>query len=181
MVPPTGRVARSAAFDEEVSSLYQEETGYGFLQVPDPDVLRWVTSSAWSGRHEFLTFTVDDRLRGWAMTRTHLRDGGLEGAIVELFAPRPDVALYTWMVSEAAVSLMAARPRRLRARASCPVLQAALVANHFRPLAPEVPIYAWPKGAVSGDRPLHVTLNHSDGPICPYESEPLGLALASSK
>ena len=183
MTPASGRVERTGAFPEQVLTLYGEDTGYGLLQVPDPDVLRWITASAWSGKYEFLTFTVGGRLRGWAMTRAHRQDLGLEGDIEELFAPRPDVALYTWMVSEAAVSLTALRPRRLRARASCPILQAALEANRFRPVATEVPIRVFPKGMkgmVGADRPPHVTLNHSDGPICPYETGPQGAADAGS-
>jgi hypothetical protein len=176
MIPPDGRVERTGTFPEQVLELYRGDTGYGVVQVPDPDVLRWVTASAWSGKYEFLTFTVAGQLRGWAMTRLHQREQGLEGDIVELFAPRPDVAIYTWMLSEAAVSLLALKPRRLRARASCPILQAALEANRFRPVAAESPIHAFPRGVVGLDRALHVTLNHSDGPICPYETEPQGAA-----
>ena len=89
----------------------------------------------------------------------------------EVFAPRPDVALYTWMVSEAATSLMADRPLLLHARASCPVLQSALLANHFRTTVPEVPIHVWPKGVWDRAASLHITLNHSDGPFLPYEPE----------
>ncbi len=126
---------------------------------------------AWSGTYRFLTFIVEGRPRGWAMTRTHATERGLEASIVEMFAPRPDAALYTWMVSEAATSLMDDRPCRLHARASCPLLQAALLANRFRMVAPESPIHVWPKGVGDRAASLHVTLDHSDGPLLPYEPE----------
>jgi hypothetical protein len=124
----------------------------------------------WSGTYRFLTFLIEGRLRGWAMTRTYSREVGLEAAIVEVFAPRPDVALYTWMVSEAATSLMADRPLRLNARASCPVLQSALLANRFIAMTSEVPIHVWPKGAWDRSASLHITLNHSDAALLPYTS-----------
>jgi hypothetical protein len=170
-VPGGGRVLPSRMLPEEVRQLYRDETGYRFVQQPEPNVLRWATSSAWSGGYQFLAFTIDGQLRGWAMTRTYKTDYGLGAAILDVFAPQPDVALYTWMVSEAATSLMAALPRRLCARASCPILQAALLANHFRRIAPDVPIHTWPKSA--GGRPgsLHITLNHSDGWLLPYDTE----------
>jgi hypothetical protein len=141
------------------------------VQEPDSRVLQWVTGGAWSGRYEFLAFHVEGRWRGWAMTRTYLAEQGPEAVIVELFAPRPDVALYTWMVSETAMTLMAGRPRRLHARASCPLLQAALHANRFRTVTPEDPVYVWPKGMGARAAPLHITFDHSDGPFTPYEPE----------
>ena len=167
-VPATGRVSTADVPGEEIRRLYEGDTGYGVVQEPDSNVLRWVTDGAWSGRYEFLTFHLEGRLRGWAMTRTYLTEQGPDAAIVELFAPRPDVALYTWMVSEAALSLMAGRPRRLQARASCPLLQAALLANRFRTVTPEDPVHVWPKGAGRRAAPLHVTFDHSDGPFTPY-------------
>jgi hypothetical protein len=170
-VPENGRVSEAGTVGEEIRQLYGEETGYGCVQEPDPDVLRWVRDGVWSGRYRFLTFMVGGKLRGWAMTRTYPTKQGLEASIVEVFAPRPDVALYTWMVSEAATSLMADRPRRFQARASCRILQAALLANRFRRIAPDNPIYVWPKGVGDPAQALHITLSQSDGPLLPYESE----------
>lgn len=171
MVPRASSVTPSGLPGEEIRRLYREETGYGFVQEPEPGVLGWMTDSTWSGKYSFLTFALEGRLRGWAMTRSYPAEHGPEAAIVEVFAPRPDVALYTWMVSEAATSLMAGRPRRLHARASCPLLQAALLANRFRTVAPDNPIYVWPKGVGDRAESLHVTLDHSDGPLLPYGSE----------
>jgi hypothetical protein len=172
LVPYASGVTTGGLPGEEIRSLYREDTGYGFVQEPEPGVLAWMTESAWSGRYEFLTFTLEGRVRGWAMTRSYATANGPEAAIVEVFAPRPDSALYTWMVSEAAMSLMAAQPRRLHARASCPILQAALLANRFRAVAPDNPVHLWPKGLGDRSEPLHVTLGHSDGSFMPYGHEP---------
>ena len=180
LVPRASRVKPGGLPGEEIRRLYEEETGYGFVQEPDPAVLGWITDGVWSGRYGFLSFLLEGRLRGWVLTRTHATERGLEASIVEVFAPRPDVALYTWMVSEAATSLMADRPLRLHARASCPILQAALLANRFRGIEPDSPIHVWPKRAGAGSASLHVTLNHSDGPLLPYLSGPLTDARAPS-
>jgi hypothetical protein len=169
MVPGASTVTPGGPPGEEIRQLYRGETGYGLVQEPEPGVLGWMTDSAWSGSFSFLSFALEGRLRGWAVTRTYLTEHGPEAAIVEVFAPRPDVALYTWMVSEAATSLMAGRPCRLHARASCPLLQAALLANRFRTVAPDSPIHVWPKGVGDRAASLHITLNHSDGPLLPYE------------
>ena len=175
-IPATGRVAQIGMPGEEIRQLYREETGYGFVQEPEAGVLGWMTDSAWSGRFGFLGFTLEGRLRGWAMTRTHTTERGLEADIVEIFAPRPDVALYTWMVSEVATLLMADRPLRLHVRASCPLLQSALLANRFRTTATDNPIHIWPKGVGDRAASLHITLNHSDGPFLPYEPGPRATA-----
>jgi hypothetical protein len=171
-VPAGGHVAVALEPGEEIRDLYQGETGFGFVMEPEFDVLRWVARGRWSGHYEFLTFTLGGKPRGWAMTRTHRTDQGIQGTLVEVFAPRPDLALYTWMVSEAATRLMKAAPYRLRVRASCPILQAALVANRFRKVVPDIPIHSWPKLEGEGPAPLHVTYNHTDGPLLPYEADP---------
>ena len=49
-----------------------------------------------------------------------------EATLVDVFAPRPTVALYTWMVSELLLRMNAHRPSAIRAQASCPILQEAL-------------------------------------------------------
>lgn len=180
-VPATGQVVRVEMPGEEIRQLYRDETGYGFVQEPELDVLRWMTGESWGGTFRFLTFLIEGRLRGWAMTRTHAAEEGLEGSIIEIFAPRPDVALYTWMVSEAAMSLMADRPRWLHARASCPLLQSALLANRFRARSYDIPIHVWPKGAWDRSASLQITLNHSDAPLLPYASgKPASVKTASS-
>ncbi len=167
-VPPNGLVSPVTTLPAGVRELHADAGGYGLVQQPDPDVQCWIADSAWSGHFGYLVFALAGRVRGWAMTRTYATPAGPEAAIVEVYAPRPDVALYTWMVSEAASALLVARPRRIRARASCPVLQAALRANHFRVLPAEAPVYLWPKGAWDRAEPLHITLGHSDAPLLPF-------------
>jgi hypothetical protein len=170
-VPSTGLVSGVAVLPAGVRELYRDAGGYGFVQQPQPDVQRWIMDSSWSGHFGYLVFALAGRVRGWAMTRTFATKSGPEAAIVEIFAPRPDVALYTWMVSEAATALLVARPRRIHSRASCPVLQAALRANHFRVLPPDPPVHLWPRGAWDHAGPLHITLGHSDAPLLPYACE----------
>jgi len=167
-VPPGGLVSPVAVLPAGVRDLYRDAGGYGLVQQPDADVQRWITDGTWSGHFGYLVFALAGRVRGWAMTRTFATPAGPEAALIEVFAPRPDVALYTWMVSEAATALLVARPRRIHARASCPVLQAALGANHFRVLPPVPPVHVWPRGAWDQAAPLHITLGHSDAPLLPY-------------
>lgn len=171
-IPAAGRVVRIEMPGDEIGQLYRGETGYGFVQESEPGVLGWMTDGRWSGTYRFLTFLIEGRLRGWAMTRTHATERGFEASIVELFAPQPDAALYTWMVSEAATSLMADRPVRIDVRASCPLLQSALLANRFRAMDLNSPVHVWPKGAWDRTGALHITLNHSDAPLLPYSSGP---------
>lgn len=170
-VPPNGMVSPVSVLPAGVRDLYRDAGGYGLLQQPDPEVQRWTADSSWSGHFGYLVFALAGRVRGWVMTRTYASEQGPEAAIVEVFAPRPDVALYTWMVSEAATALLVARPRCIHARASCPVLQEALRANRFRAPPPGDPVHLWPKGAWDRAEPLHVTLGHSDAPLRPYACE----------
>jgi hypothetical protein len=170
-VPVGGAVQVADAPSEEIRSLYEGDTGYDFVQEPDLEILRWLTASRWSGSWRYLHFRVGGRLRGWAMTRTYLGRHGRQGSLVEVFAPRPDRALYEWMVSEVAVSLLADRPRRLLARALCPILQEALAANRFRHAGVDSPLHTWPKFGDALPARSHFTFLHSDGPILPYETE----------
>lgn len=169
--PGRGAVTVSAALPPGVEALYEGDTGYGLVQQPDPAVLRWLAASRWSGRWSFHAFTLDGRLRGWAMTRLYAGKTGLQGSLVEVFAPRPDPALYAWMVSEACLSLAAERPSRILARASCPVLQAALARNRFRKAGVDAPLHTWPKFGVDAPANAHFTYLHSDAPIQPFDSE----------
>lgn len=175
-LPAPGRatVTESDTLPPGVESLYEGDTGCGMVQQPDPAVVRWLTASRWSGRWRFLAFAVDGRLRGWAMTRLYRGKTGLQGSLLEVFAPRADAALYAWMVSEACLSLAAARPSRILARASCPALREALARNRFRRAGVDAPLHTWPRFA--GDVPAngHFTYFHSDAPIQPFDTETPG-------
>ena len=175
-----GETIPVAMLGEEALRLYRDERSYDAVQVPDRSYLRWLSAGyAGTGSFAFLYFSVRGRLRGWAATRTYDTVAGREAAILDVFAPSPDEGLYTWMVSEAACWLEAGRPRLIRARASCPALQAALRANRFRPgLA--VPVHTWPANLASGLR-WHITLNHTDEPLRPYrEAAPLDAELTAN-
>jgi len=151
----------------DLQALYEPASGYDVMQVPNPELFDWMHAGAdITGAYSVLKFMIDDELRGWALTRVYPTPQGTEAAILDLYAPRTDVALYTWMVSEAATSLLPARPARIRARATCPILQAALRANRFR-AGDEAPIHTWPATLRAGMR-LHITLNHTDEPLRPY-------------
>jgi len=162
-----GEVVPVSFPSSELDALYSGDTGYDFLQMPDASVLRWMTSQyPGNGSFAFLYFTVAGRIRAWALTRVYETPEGREAAIVEVFGPQPNVDLYTWIVSEAATWLAGLGPRLIRARASCPFLHDALVANRFR-LASEEPIHTWPRGLPDNMR-VHITLNHADEPVRPY-------------
>jgi hypothetical protein len=166
--PRASSVALRGLPGDEIRHLYREKTDYGFAREPEPGVLEWMMDSTWSGRFSPLTMVLEGRLRGWAMTRTRATERGFEVSIVEVFAPRPDLALYAWMVSAAATLLMAGRPVRIDVRASCPWLQSALLANRFRAMALISPVHVWPEGAWDRAALLSIPLNHSDPPLLPY-------------
>lgn len=170
--PGRGEVSAADSLSPEVASLYEGDTGYGLVQQPDPEVLGWLTASRWSGRWRYLHFRLDGRLRGWAMTRLYTGKTGLQGSLVEVFAPRPDGALYAWMVSEACLSMAAARPTRILARATCPVLGEALARNRFRRAGVDAPLHSWPKFGDSAPANAHFTYLHSDAPIQPFDHAP---------
>ena len=170
--PGRGEVSVSASLPEGLGSLYEGDTGHGAVQQPDPEVLRWLTSSRWSGAWRFLRFTLDGKLRGWAMTRTYLGRTGLQGSLVEVFAPRADSDLYAWMVSEACLALAADRPTRILARATSPALRAALSRNRFRQAGVNAPLHTYPKFGADAPANPHFTYLHSDAPIQPFDTEP---------
>jgi hypothetical protein len=164
---PQGRVVPIATLDSTVDALYEGETGYDLVQVPNLHWLRWLTGAyPGTGSFRYCYFLSADKLRGWALTRVYETAHGREAAIVDLFAPRADVATYTWMVSELAASLSGERPLVIRARATCPMLQAALKNNRFRS-GGAVPVFTWPKISEPIERP-HITLNHTDACLRPY-------------
>jgi hypothetical protein len=170
--PPAGAVvSRVERLGDDVLDLYASHTGYGMVQEPDPDVLAWITGSAWNGRYDVLTFRVGSQVRGWALTRLYDWGYGLDGDLIDCFARGDDAGAYRWMVGEALASLAEARPRRVRARASCPALRAALVANGFVTLGPPTPILVRAGERAIGSGPVHITMNHADGPLLPYETD----------
>jgi hypothetical protein len=163
---PDGRALPSATIGDEVAALYEGDTGYDVVQRADPAATRWVASYPGNGAYTAWHFLVRDRVRGWGLTRVYETEAGREAAIVDVFAPKADINLYAWMLSEMSSALVSVRPRVIRARASCPLLQAALRANRFRS-GSSVPIFTSPKDLSNAAR-IHITLNHTDGPFRPY-------------
>jgi len=161
-----GLALPSATIGDEVAALYEGDTGYDVVQRADPAFIRWGASYPGNGAYTAWHFLVQNRVRGWGLTRAYETEAGREAAIVDIFAPNADVDLYAWMVSEMSSALVSVRPRIIRARASCPLLQAALRANRFRAGA-SVPIFTSPKDLSSAAR-IHITLHHTDGPFRPY-------------
>jgi hypothetical protein len=162
-----GEAIPVAALGPEINALYDEDSAYDFVQKPSPDCVRWLTSGyPGAGSFRFWYYMVGGRLRGWSLTRLYDTEQGREAAIVDLFASNPDEQLYAWMVSQAALSLAGEGPMMIRTRASCPILQAALRGNKFRP-GEAVPVFRSP----TTDPPpksLHITLNHTDASLRPY-------------
>ena len=164
----TARVEHSRVPRPEIALLYQEPSGYDIVQEPDLERLAWMTSDdAGIGRYGYLLFHGGERLLGWALTREFETRDGPEGKLVEIFAPAADARLYTWMVSEATTAMATQGVRRIRACASCPQLQAALLANRFRPDVETLPVFTWGPGELAVGR-IHVTLDHADEPFLPY-------------
>jgi hypothetical protein len=167
--PETGYAEAASMLGDDVDALYDDQSHYGVVQRPLPDVLRWCSHSvAANGNFCFLRFLVKGRLVGWTLSRIYNTGTASEGALLDVFAPEPTIELYTWMVSKAVSILSGFGPTLIVARASCPILQAAIKANRFREMPAEVPIFTWPKGLTETLAPVHVTLNHADGPIRPY-------------
>jgi hypothetical protein len=175
--PAGGRAIPVAAPGEEVAALYHTDSIYGFAQIPDPTIFRWVAAS-YPGNGHFIpvVFVVNDRLCGWALTRIRAAAHGFEADILDLFAPSPTVDLYTWMVSECAVIAAQFSPIAIRARATCPLYQAALQANRFREDTADIAVHFWPTPGLENVTDIHVTLNHSDEPLRPYPLAATGLA-----
>jgi hypothetical protein len=151
----------------DADALFALPSSYDLFQVPDRERTRWATQG-YPGAGEFscLSFKDAEGPQGWVLTRVYETKHGREAAIVDAFAPSADVRIYEWMIHEAALFLAASRPRVIRARSSCPSLQAALTANRFRP-GDSAPIFTWPKLPANVTRP-HVTLNHGDAWLRPY-------------
>ena len=172
--PAGGTVSVDAKPAADLTGLFEGELGCDFVQQPDPALLDWLTRSRWSGSWRFVHFRVGGTLRGWAMTRTHVANHGLQGTILELFAPRADAELYRWMVSETALSLVPEKPLRIVTRSSDPALQLALVASGFRHAGVDAPGRSWPRFGPEKPGTMHFSILHSDQPMLPYELDEAG-------
>ena len=166
--PPDAEVRRAPAIGEEILPLYDGETGYRVLPLPDLPHLRWLTAGfPGAGPFVILHFIVSGALRGWAILRRYESEGQCGVRLVDVYAPRPDVPLYTWMVSESLLAAAEMRPASVDTLTTCPILRDALRRNRFLDMGP-VPIHLWPAGLAGPFEPLHLVHHASDGPLIPY-------------
>jgi hypothetical protein len=176
--PAGGEVVPVGVVGDEILELYEGATGYGTMPIPDVAHLRWLVAG-FPGAGQFLAlyFTVGGRLRGWGLARVYVVGPVVEAALVEVYAPRPTVGLYSWMASELVLRVNGHRPATVHAQATCPVLQAALRRLRFV-AGVGYPVFVW---GTDAPPPLHFTLGAQDGPLLPYperwpydEREPAG-------
>lgn len=166
--PRAGRVVPVAGAGPELEALYAGATGYGTLPLWEGEHFAWLTSGfPGAGHFVPLYFVEVGKLRGWGVVRAYESTGERQATLVELFAPQPDVALYTWMVSEASACAAAFRPVWIRAQTTCPVLGAALRANRFLATG-TAPVMLWSQGEMAPPPPVHIGLDAADAPLLPY-------------
>jgi hypothetical protein len=166
--PAGGTVRPVASVEEEIAPLYEGETGYRVLPLPNFAHLRWLTEGyPEAGPFVILHFMVGGKLRGWTLQRVHGPEGHRWVSLIEAYAPRPDEALYTWMVSESLLRAAEFRPLGVDTQTSCPILRAALHRNRFLELGP-TPVHCWPAGISGASGPVHMVRNASDGALLPY-------------
>jgi hypothetical protein len=118
-----------------------------------------------------LVFAIDGVLRGFAMARVAPGADGCDAEIVECFAPVPDAALYTWMVSELATRIAGFRPGLLGACTPCPLLAEALRRNGFLQSGENPVQLWWPGGRPVPTGPFLIGSNSGDAPLVPFAEQ----------
>jgi hypothetical protein len=165
-----GKVQSVPVVPDDLLSLYEGDTGYAVLPLPHPARLRWLTAGSFPmGPFVILLFTVGEALRGWTMFRVHGPEIRREVSLVEVYAPRPDAALYTWMISESLVRAASFNPEAINSRTTCPLVRRALSRNRFL-RAGDAPIHVWPGDLEGVADSVHMVENVSDLPLIPYPS-----------
>jgi hypothetical protein len=165
--PEAGRVVPVGCPGDELAQLYAGASHYGTVPLWPKEHLAWFLNGfAGVGHFVPLYFTVRDALRGWALGRVVSTKQGCEAALVTLFAPQPDAALYGWMVSAAVTALSAFRPNSIQASTTCPLLSAALGARRFLRVGND-PVWVAPKERELPG-PVAIGLDTGDTPLLPY-------------
>lgn len=130
--PRDGRAIAVSRVGPEIAALYQRSSPYRTVPQWPGALLDWLTAGFPAVGHFVpLYFVRGDVLVGWVLLRIHSGATGCNAEILECFAPEPDPALYTWMVSEAATRAAAFAPDKLGAQTTCPMLAEALRRNRF--------------------------------------------------
>jgi len=167
-VPPRGRAIAVAGVGDEIQALYRGPIGYAALPLWPDALLRWMQGGHPSlGHFVPLYFAIGDELLGWSLARVYPTADGCDAELVECFAPRPSVDLYTWMVSETATRVAAFGPGLLGACSPCPLLVDALARNGFvRAGQNPVQLY-WP-GRELPPGSLLIGANSGDSSLVPF-------------
>jgi hypothetical protein len=143
--------------------------GYGCVRLPDSSWHAWLSGgSKGAGRFVTLEYKVSGRLVGWALGRVYDTDKGREAAIVDIFTPRPDVQIYSWMVSALVKRLALFHPGCVRTRVTCPVLGSGLLKNRFLP-GTRMPSHLWSTEGRVLPEPVHLTYGTADGAFVPHD------------
>jgi hypothetical protein len=162
-------VLESDGLGEEASGLYEGDMGYGCVRLPDSSWHAWLSGgSKGAGRFVTLEYKVSGRLVGWALGRVYDTDKGREAAIVDIFTPRPDVQIYSWMVSALVKRLALFHPGCVRTRVTCPVLGSGLLKNRFLP-GTRMPSHLWSTEGRVLPEPVHLTYGTADGAFVPHD------------
>jgi hypothetical protein len=163
--PLDGRAIAVAGVGEELAELYRRSSRYRTVPQWPPALLHWLTAGFPAiGHFVPLYFARGDELIGWLLLRIHARAQGCDAEIIECFAPDPDPALYTWMVSEAATLAAAFAPEKLGAQTTCPMLAKALRNNRFVRTRVN-PVQLWWPGRDGMPGPWAIGSNTNDSAI----------------
>lgn len=166
--PPGGEVRLVSAVGEEISPLYEGDTGYRVLPMPNFAHLSWLTEEfPDAGPFVRMQFRVRGELRGWTLFRVHGPEEWRRVTLVEAYAPRPDETMYRWMVSESLIRALEFRPLAIDTRTACPILRRALRRCRFLEMG-SAPIHIWPADLPGASEPVHLVRNASDGALLPY-------------
>jgi hypothetical protein len=169
--PPGARVETPETLDEATLALDPRPGGRGSAPVWTPPYLAWLRAGAPAfGRYLPLCFRIGEALAGWALLRVYDGARGREAALLDVRAKEPSAALYAWLVSEAAVFAARLGPGLLSAGTSCPLVEAGLRANRFRPIG-DGPIHYWAKDGAPLEAPVVFGQHWGDETLVPYPAE----------
>jgi hypothetical protein len=166
--PAGGRVETPQAFDAETLALDPRPGGRGTAPVWTPAYVAWLAAgSPGMGRYLPLRFRIGAELAGWALLRIFEGPAGREAVLLDVRAREPSEAIYTWMISAAAVRAAGERPGLLTAATSAPHVEAALRANRFRRLG-DAPIQYWARDGAALEAPIVFGAHWGDETLVPY-------------
>lgn len=166
-VPRAGRVVAISRVGPELQTLYDGKVEYATYPRWTPEMLDWLLSGfAGAGLYLPLYFSVADRLVGWSLTRIYPTPLGCDAEILELFSPRQDADLYSWMLSETAARAAGHRPGLIAGQTTCEAAATGFRRNRFSP-SDANPVRFWLDGREPPPGPMLVGSNTNDAPIAP--------------